>query len=153
MLKYRSNRPEIISVVPPLTVFPLSLARANLNRWSILGNHLDCSLPFLFPAATAWRMRVPNNPTNFVKFIRHSCPYPHRSCFLSSTHVRLPKIRQLSIHHAFGIVMDIPSLLGKESSLFVPSLPFISSPCPYGTLPQPLRRSLTLHRIYAPVCL
>lgn len=41
--------------------------------------------------------------------------------------------------------MDYSPDYGKESSLFVPSLPFISSPCPYGTLPQPLRFSLIVH--------
>ena len=42
-------------------LFSVLPSRANLNRWSIFGNHLDCFSPFLFPTSIAWRLRVSNN--------------------------------------------------------------------------------------------
>ena len=117
--------------------------RANLNRWSVIRNHLDCSLLFYFPFLSL-NGRALRIPPAFRQIHSSFVPSPYPSCFFKLA-VRLPKIRQLSICHVHGTVMDFPLDLGKESSLFVPSLPFISSPCPDGTLPQPLRRSLIVH--------
>ena len=123
LLKYRSVRLKIISVAPPLTWFPLSQTRANLNRWSILRNHLDCLSPFFI--FHLYRLAVARfeQCLDFVKSIYRS-RIIHIALLSSSAHVRLPRVRQLPIRHATQTLWIILLILVRNHRFSYPPFHF-----------------------------